>query len=94
MGPSDPRFAALHPVSGLGLGYNDYKAIEARELVAVVGEPAFPNFAFGYRIQSVVEACVLSNAERRWVGVGEHASDQPGGPRPDYSTILTETGGW
>ena len=44
MGPTDPRYAALLPVSGLGLGYNDYKAIEAREMIAAVaeGRPAFP----------------------------------------------------
>jgi len=72
MGPSDPRYAALHPVLGLGLGYNDYKAIEAREMIAAVGEgrKAFPDFAFGYRIQSVVEACQQSHERRAWVRVG------------------------
>ncbi len=72
MGPSDPRFAALHPVTGLGLGYNDYKAIEAREMIAAVGEgrPAWPDFAFGYRVQRVVEACQRSHRERSWVKVG------------------------
>jgi predicted dehydrogenase len=72
MGPSDPRFAALHPVSGLGLGYNDYKAIEAREMIAAVaeGRKAFPDFAFGYRIQRVVEACQRSHEQRAWVKVG------------------------
>ncbi len=72
MGPSDPRFAALHPVTGLGLGYNDYKAIEAREMIAAVGEgrPAWPDFAFGYRVQRVVEACQRSHREHGWVKVG------------------------
>ena len=39
-------FAAFHPVSGLGLGYNDFKAMEARDfLVAVAeGKPAYPDF--------------------------------------------------
>ena len=69
MGPSDRRFAALHPVSGLGLGYDDYKAIEAREMIAAVGEgrKAYPDFRFGYRTQQFVEACQRSHEERAWV---------------------------
>jgi predicted dehydrogenase len=71
MGPTDPRFLALHPVSGLGLGYNDYKAIEAREIVAAIGEgrKASPDFRFGYRIQHVVDACVRAHESRQWVQV-------------------------
>ena len=73
MGPGDPRFAALHPVAGLGLGYDDYKAIEAREMIAAVaeGRPAMPDFAFGHRIQRVIEACQRSHETRSWVSVGE-----------------------
>ncbi len=71
MGPTDPRYAALLPVSGLGLGYNDYKAMEAREMIeAVAGDrPAYPDFGFGYRVQRVVDACQRSHAERAWVTV-------------------------
>jgi predicted dehydrogenase len=73
MGPSDPRFAALHPVSGLGLGYNDFKAIEAREMIAAIGDgrPAYPDFRFGYELQRVVDACVQSDREGRWVKISE-----------------------
>jgi predicted dehydrogenase len=73
MGPSDPAYAAFLPVSGLGLGYNDFKAMEARDFLvaAATGHPAYPDFRWAYRIQRVVDACVLSNAERRWVGVDE-----------------------
>jgi len=72
MGPTDPRYAALLPVPALGLGYNDYKAMEAREMIEAVaaGRPAYPDFAFGYRVQRVVEACQRSHAERAWVKVG------------------------
>ena len=71
MGPTDPRFAALHPVSGLGLGYNDYKAIEAREIIAAIGEDrrAAPDFRFGYRTQAVVDACIRAHESRQWVRV-------------------------
>ncbi len=73
MGPSDPRFAGLHPVSGLGLGYNDYKAIEAHELLMAIGEerPAYPDFEFAYQVQRVVDACQLSHEKRSWVKIDE-----------------------
>jgi predicted dehydrogenase len=75
MGPSDPAYAAFLPVSGLGLGYNDFKAMEARDFLvaAATGQQAYPDFRWAYRIQRVVDACVLSNAERRWVRVDERA---------------------
>jgi len=73
MGPSDPRYAAFLPVSGLGLGYNDYKAIEAREMLVAVaeGRPAFPDFSFGYRIQKIIVACQRSHETRAWVKVDD-----------------------
>ena len=69
MGPSDPRYAALLPVSALGLGYNDYKAMEAREMIEAVatGRPAYPDFRFGQRVQEVVDACQRSHAQHAWV---------------------------
>ena len=73
-GPTDQNFAALHPVSGLGLGYNDYKAIEARAMVAAVAEGrlASPDFRFGYRIQRIVDACIRSHEQRGWVRLDEN----------------------
>lgn len=71
MGPTDSHYAALLPVSALGLGYNDYKAMEAREMIEAVasGRPAYPDFRFGQRVQEVVAACQRSHAERAWVKV-------------------------
>jgi predicted dehydrogenase len=75
MGPTDPGYAALLPIPGIGLGYNDHKAIEAREMITAVaeGRPAYPDFAFGYRVQRVVEACLRSHRARAWVKPGEIA---------------------
>lgn len=72
MGPTDSRYAALLPVPALGLGYNDYKAMEIRQLIEAVatGEPAYPDFRFGHRVQQVVDACQKSHAEHAWVKVG------------------------
>ena len=78
MGPGDPRYAALLPAAGLALGYNDYKAIEARELLAAIGEgrPAHPDFDFGWRVQEVIEACQRSHEAGSWVRVGEQAAKE------------------
>jgi predicted dehydrogenase len=69
MGPTDPRYAALLPVPALGLGYNDYKAMEIRELIEAVaeGRPAYPDFRFGHRVQKIVEACQRSSEAHAWV---------------------------
>lgn len=69
MGPFDSRYAALLPVSSLGLGYNDYKAMEVREMIEAVANhrPAYPDFRFGQRTQEVVDACQRSHAQRAWV---------------------------
>jgi predicted dehydrogenase len=72
-GPSNPLYAALLPAAGLALGYNDFKAIEARELISAIAEnrPAHPDFDFGYQVQRAVEACQRSHDKRQWVRVGE-----------------------
>lgn len=72
-GPGNPLYAALLPAAGLALGYNDFKALEARELIVAVAEnrPAHPDFDFGYQVQRVVEACQRSHDQRRWVRVSD-----------------------
>ncbi len=73
MGPSDPRYAAFFPVSGIGAGYSDFKAIEAQEFMEAIveGRPACPDFRWGAEIQRLIDACILSDAESRWVKVRE-----------------------
>jgi predicted dehydrogenase len=73
IGPDHPNFAAFHPLPGIGLGYNDQKIIEARDLIVAVaeGRPLEPDFAFGHRISQVIDAVLTSVEERRWVRVDE-----------------------
>ena len=75
MGPTDPRYAAFYPVPGLGAGYNDFKVMEVQDLIEAVaaGQPAYPDFRFAAEVQRVIDACLLSDAERRWVKVSEIA---------------------
>jgi predicted dehydrogenase len=72
-GPDHPNYAAFFPIPGVGLGYNDQKIVEARDLVVAVatGQKAFPDFRFGLEVNRVVDAVLRSVDERRWVRISE-----------------------
>ena len=73
-GPSHPYYGAFFPIANIGMGYNEIKAIEVRELVrAATGEAVelWPDFSVAHRIQRYCDATILSDAERRWVAVSE-----------------------
>ena len=69
VGPEQENYAAFHPVANFGVGYNEFKAIEVSEVVAAVttGQPAWPTFRDGVRIMRIVDACLRSAAEGRWI---------------------------
>ncbi len=69
MGPDHPDYGAFSPAAGHGLGYNDQKVIEIRDLVeAILNErPLWPDFRAAYETDRVVEAIERSAAERCWV---------------------------
>ena len=73
IGPDHPGYAAFHPIPGIGLGYNDQKILEARELICAIaeGRPAEPDFAFGDAVTRVIDAVQKSADERRWVRIDE-----------------------
>ena len=73
IGPEHPHYRAFHPIAGINLGYNDQKIIEAFELIeAVAGDgPLAPDFRAGYETCRVIDAVLLSVAERRWVSLAE-----------------------
>ena len=73
-GPSHPYYGDFFPIANIGMGYNEIKAIEVRELVrAASGEAVelWPDFSVAHRIQRYCDATILSDAERRWVSVDE-----------------------
>ena len=73
--PEHPDYAAFFGLQGNPLGYNDLKMIEARRLIETValGKPWVADFEFGYRVDRVVEAALVSADEGRWVKTGEIA---------------------
>lgn len=71
MGPEHPDYAAFSPAPGHGLGYNDQKIIEIRDLVEgiVTGTPLYPDFREAWRVNRIIDAIETSHAERRWMAV-------------------------
>ena len=73
VGPEVPSYAAFSPLANLGVGYNDYKAIEVAEVIhsVVSGEASWPTFSDGERIMTMVEASLKSSEKRAWLTVSE-----------------------
>ena len=70
--PEHPPYARFVPAPGHGLGFNDLKVIECRELLhAIVGEPArVIDFDAGLRIEHAVDAMARSHQAGAWTEVG------------------------
>ena len=70
-GPEHPDYRNFCPAPGHGLGINDLKIIEARNLIeAVAGKRrADPDFLEGLRVQQVMEAMERSHERSAWEAV-------------------------
>ena len=68
-GPEHPDYAAFCPASGHGLGINDLKVIEVKNLLMSIknNEPVYSNFDNGHRVQMITDAIDSSNTEACWV---------------------------
>ncbi len=73
IGPEHPGYRAFFGLAGIGLGYNDQKIIEARDLITAIalGQPAHPDVRFAYNVNKIIDAVDLSCQEHRWVQVSE-----------------------
>ncbi|TCL70140.1 Gfo/Idh/MocA family oxidoreductase [Rhizobium sp. BK251] len=69
--PAHAPYDRFIPAPGHGLGFNDLKIIECREVIrAISGEPSSAiDFTDGLRIERTVHAMARSFSERRWVEV-------------------------
>ena len=67
-----PIYGKFIPAPGHGLGFNDLKIVECRELLsAIAGEAAHVvDFGTGLDIERAVHAMARSHAERRWIEAG------------------------
>jgi predicted dehydrogenase len=68
-GPEHPDYAAFCPASGHGLGINDLKVIEVRNLIRAIRTrtSASPDFAEGLRVQKVMTAIELAAQQGGWI---------------------------
>jgi predicted dehydrogenase len=71
VGPEMPEYAAYLPLANFGLGYNEIKTYEVREVVESIasGQSKWPTFQDGKRIVAVTEACMKSHKSNGWVKV-------------------------
>lgn len=71
MGPEHPDYAAFSPAPGHGLGYNDQKIIEIRDLVVgiVCNQPLYPDFREAGRVNRMIDAIERSHSEGGWIAV-------------------------
>ncbi|MEE1656075.1 Gfo/Idh/MocA family oxidoreductase [Microvirga sp. CF3062] len=70
-GPQHPPYDKFIPAPGHGLGFNDLKIIECRELIRRIGGESahLIEFEDGIRIERTVDAIARSAYEGRWVEV-------------------------
>lgn len=70
-GPEHADYRFFCPAPGHGLGINDLKVIEARNLIEAItkGVPARPGFDIGLQVQRVMEAMERSHEGGAWTRV-------------------------
>lgn len=69
LGPEHPDYGHFCVGAGHGVGYNDQKVIEVRDLVEglAADRPLWPDFRAAYEVNRVIDAIEQSHAEGRWV---------------------------
>ena len=79
-GPQHPDYAGFCPAPGHGLGINDLKVMELRNLVrAIAGDAPFqPDFAEGARVQRIMTAIERSGKAGGWIDVDLRAAAPAG----------------
>lgn len=74
-GPEHPHYADFCPSPGHGLGFNDLKVIEVRNLMRAIsnGDDVYSDFAIGCRVQEISDAIEESDRNNHWIDVTERA---------------------
>lgn len=70
-GPDHPDYCYFCVSAGHGIGFNDQKAVEIRDLINGIakGHNLYPDFAEGYKVARVLDAIALSAKQRCWIEV-------------------------
>jgi predicted dehydrogenase len=77
-GPAHPPYAAFCPAPGHGLGINDLKVIEVRNLINSIasGRAVFSDLSNGCRVQQLSGAIELANETQNWIDTVQAALDK------------------
>ncbi len=78
VGPEHPDYQAFCVSAGHGLGFNDMKAVEIRDLFqGVVNDaPLWPDFRAATQVNILLDSVVESVDKRAWVEVEQYDGDQ------------------
>ncbi|WP_416306320.1 Gfo/Idh/MocA family protein [Neptunicella sp. SCSIO 80796] len=71
IGPEHPDYRHFCISAGHGLGYNDQKIVEVRDLVEGIAanRPIWPDFRAGYQVNLVIDAIEQSHQTGQWVNI-------------------------
>ncbi|PJG86121.1 Gfo/Idh/MocA family protein [Conservatibacter flavescens] len=74
-GPLHPDYKNFCVSAGHGIGFNDQKTVEIRDLVNGIasGKAMYPDFEEGFKVSRILDAIALSCEQKRWVEVDEVA---------------------
>ena len=72
-GPLHPDYKNFCVSAGHGIGFNDQKTVEIRDLINGIANhaPMYPDFEEGYKVSRILDAIVHSCKEKRWIKVEE-----------------------
>ena len=72
-GPEHPDYRPFCISAGHGIGFNDQKTIEVRDLIdgLLNDKPIYPDFYVGYHVSRVLEAIALSASTKSWINVSD-----------------------
>lgn len=73
VGPEHPDYAPFCGGAGHGIGFNDQKTVEVRDLIdgVATGKGMWPDFEEGWKVSRILDAIARSYVEQRWVKVKE-----------------------
>ncbi|NRN26945.1 Gfo/Idh/MocA family protein [Photorhabdus heterorhabditis] len=73
IGPEHPDYAPFCNGTGHGIGFNDQKTVEIRDLLNGIAsnKEIWPDFTEGWKVSRILDAIARSYKEQRWVNVTE-----------------------
>ncbi|MBC8946607.1 Gfo/Idh/MocA family protein [Xenorhabdus indica] len=73
VGPEHPDYAPFCNGAGHGIGFNDQKTVEVRDLIDGIAQDQaiWPDFTEGWKVSRILDAIVRSHDQKRWVNVSE-----------------------